>query len=66
MTNTTTTPANGNISPAYGMRKVKKLFLTGIFKGMMMESTAHQSLPVGHEYIECGTGNMVRIIEILP
>jgi hypothetical protein len=60
MTNTTTP-----ISPGYGMRKVKKLFLTGIFKGLTLESTAHQSLPVGHEFIDY-SGNHIRIVEIMP
>lgn len=54
-----------SISPGYGMRKVKKLFLSGIFKGLTLESTAHQSLPVGHEFIDC-TGNLIRIVEIMP
>lgn len=62
---TTSTPTTSAISPGYGMRKVKKLFLTGIFKGLTLESTAHQSIPAGHEYTDY-TGNHIRIVEIMP
>lgn len=47
--------------------KYKKLFLTGNLKGLTFVDKIKTSFPhdyyIGKEYVEVGTGNLIRIIE---
>lgn len=46
------------------LRKVKKLFLSGIFEGLTIMDDAPAVWAVGHEYTDY-TGNKIRITEII-
>ncbi len=46
------------------MNQVKKLFLTGIFAGLTIDSSAPAEWEVGHEFTDF-TGNRIRIVEII-
>jgi len=46
------------------MNQVKKLFLTGIFAGLIIDSSAPAEWEVDHEFTDF-TGNRIRIVEII-